>query len=181
MPKYRVKSGVIYLHSSQVGKKSGRQIPARANDVVNITCETATKFKDQLLPIGPDAIFIDELDEYSELASREVNMRMVPIEGDRGFYNVQNTITGRYVNSAPLSAKEAMQLIKGTSVKPVFDEYEANNIKPDAEFDLEEAEEEVEEEEDVEKEEKPKKKKSSKSKSKSSKSKSKSKKKKIKE
>lgn len=119
MPKYRVKSGKIRL---RIKNGKGKEISATTNDVVNISPELATKYKSHLLPMGPDAYFIDELDEFSEMNSREINMRIMPIDGEEGFYNVFNTITKTYVNNSPLTKKDAMKLIKGINVNPVFTE-----------------------------------------------------------
>ena len=117
MPRYRVKSGKIRLRMKN-GK--GKEISATTNDVINISPELATKYKSHLLPMGPDAYFIDELDEFSEMNSRETNMRIMPIDGEEGFYNVFNTITKTYVNNSPLTKKDAMKLVKGINVNPVF-------------------------------------------------------------
>ena len=95
---------------------------------MNVTPETATKFKEHLVPMSGDAYFVDEVSEFSDMSSREISLRMVPT-GEEGFYNVQNTITKLYVNNAPLTLKEATALIKGNNIKPVYDEYEDKKIK----------------------------------------------------
>lgn len=147
MPKYRVKSGKIRLRNN--GK--GKEISAVTNDVVNISPELATKFKAHLLPMGPDAHFVDEMDEFSEMSSREVNMRIMPIDGEDGFFNVFNTITKTYVNNGPLSKKEAMKLVKGINVNPVFTE---EGLDEDTEEEEEEVKPITSEDDDPDEEEK---------------------------
>jgi len=119
MPKYRIKSGT--LHLKNINGKSGRtRVPA--NSIVNLSVETATKFRDQLLPMDKDAAFLDSLDEYSDMINRETHLRIVPIDGQTGFFNVHNTVTRSFLNTAPLTHNQAMELMKGANMNIVYDE-----------------------------------------------------------
>lgn len=130
MPKYRVKSGTIRLRKrDKKGKPYGPEIANRVNSIIDISPETATKFKAHLIPLGPDSTFIDEMDEYSEISSREPNMKVVPSKDDSGLYDVINTITKIKVNSKPLPLKEATKLVRGIDIPISFSESDA--IKED--------------------------------------------------
>lgn len=122
MPTYRVKSGTINLTKIVDGKRTGQRYKVVANDVVDLTIETATKFKDLLQPMSSDATFLDNYDEYSDMINRETHLKIVPINDQPGFFNVLNAATQSYINTAPLTNNQAIELIKGANLDVVFNE-----------------------------------------------------------
>ncbi|MBU2249827.1 MAG: hypothetical protein KKD77_23975 [Gammaproteobacteria bacterium] len=105
--KYRVKSGKIHP------KINGKRVMVKANDIVDWPPELATKFKDQLQPLG-DAYFVDK-DHMRPDAPRE-HLKIVEARDGEGF-NVINTISGKSLNDEPLSLQEAELMTSGANIQ----------------------------------------------------------------